>query len=200
MKDGNSKFINLYEAKAYNNAKGVNDLLISLDADIKLSVRCYFTKFCGSIDMDDICQEVRIHLWSNVFNKNKEYLNNKDAVEAYKYIVTSIKNWSMRTIGRLKHDNVPTSYKDKDSDVSVPLFVTLSLFNINYVNFKATEDIEILINKLYNNCSDIKNGKRTLDYLLRSGTEEVKPYAGFSSRTFYKAFNSLKVRVRELYE
>ena len=191
----------------YEQGGDTNTLLESLDDTINKIVRSGFKRFCGSVDADDIAQEVRIHLWEDIFEHPEiDYLKDMDAVAAYKYLTTAIKTWAWRTIERSKIENVPSSYKDED--VNIPLFITLSIFNIEYINFPSQARIEDYIESLRYNCSDIINGETVLNYIAPKNDEESEysvsetssktPYAGLSSRTFYKAMKLLKIRAKEL--
>jgi hypothetical protein len=202
MKNSILEFCDVYEQGGDTNA-----LLESLDDTINKIVRSGFKRFCGSVDADDIAQEVRIHLWEDIFEHPEiDYLKDMDAVAAYKYLTTTIKTWAWRVIERSKIENVPLSYKDED--INIPLFVTLSIFNIEYINFPSQSSIEDYIERLRDNCSDIVNGELVLNYIAPKndnspeyGVSEAKsktPYAGLSSRTFYKAMKLLKKRAKEL--
>lgn len=173
-------------------------MLLSLEKTVDKIVKSCFNKFCNSVDSNDISQEVLIHLWEDILNHpNKDYLTNMESSEAYLYLTTTIKTWAGRVITRSIRDNVP--YTDKHN--KIPLFTTLSVFNIEYTYFPTEADIEIYLNFLRENCSDLLNGKRVLDYLAPKNNKmakEAKAYAGFSSRTFYKAVKLLKKRAHEL--
>lgn len=192
MKNSSLKFQKAYEQKA-----SINVLLESLDCTINTIVNSCFNKFCGAIDADDIAQEVRLHLWENVFQK--EYLKGMDSDEAYKYLTTTIKTWAGRVIGRSINENAPCV----DEKRTISLFITLSLFNIEYNNFPLDTNIETYIDRLRNNCSDLLNGEAVLNYLApKEDRKERDPepleFAGFSSRTFYKAVELLKKRAKEI--
>lgn len=202
MKNSILRFCDVYEQGG-----GTNAVLESLDDTINKIVQSCFKRFCGSVDADDIAQEVRIHLWEDIFDHpEKDYLGGMDAIEAYKYLTTAIKTWAWRMIDRSRIENVPLSYKE--DGVNIPLFVTLSIFNIEYTNFPSQTGIEDYIARLRDNCSDIINGETVLNYIAPKDSESPEysvseagsknPYAGLSSRTFYKAMKLLKERAKEL--
>jgi len=196
MKNSILKFCDVYERGADTNA-----LLESLDDTINKIVRSCFKRFCGSVDADDIAQEVRIHLWEDIFeHPEKNYLENMGAVEAYKYLTTTIKSWVWRAIERSKNENVPTAYEE--DGISVSLFVTLSMFDIEYTNFNSHESIRDYIQLLRDNCSDIPRGQIVLEYLApKEDIDDSAPsfkYAGLSSSTFYKTIKLLKERAKRL--
>lgn len=196
MKNSILEFCEVYEHKG-----DVNALLKSLDDTINKIVCSCFRRFCGSIDEDDIAQEVRIHLWEDIFDHpEKDYLKNMDAIEAYKYLTTIIKTWAWRIINRSKKENVPNVYEE--DGISVPLFVTLSLFNLEYTNFPSHKNMDDYIQLLRDNCSDLTNGELVLNYLThKEDVDENKlsqKYAGLPSSTFYKVINALKERANNL--
>lgn len=178
--------------------KNPEKMLVSLNKTVNRIVNSCFSKFCNSVDSSDISQEVLVHLWNDVLNHpDKNYLVDMDSSEAYLYLTTTIKGWVGRVITRSIRDNVP--YTNKNN--KIPLFITLSVFNIEYNQFSTEADIEMYINSLRENCNDLLNGKRVLDYLAPRNDEmaqTAEEYAGFSPRTFYKAVKALKKRAHEL--
>jgi len=181
---------NKFEKAFKNNPKDYNTIIISLDKIIKKIVNSCFTKFCGSIDAEDISQEVRFHLWSGVLQKGK--LTGKTPEEAYKYLTTVIKTWAGRVIVRSMLEVDIEVFDEEKTPVNEGAFI-FHVFSIEYAFY---------INELRNNCVDILNGERVLNYLAPRDNEEAEnalDFAGFSSRTFYKAFDLLKKRAKELH-
>jgi len=149
------------------------------------------------VDKDDIAQEVRIHIWKLL--SHTKYLDGKDGIEAYKYIVTAIRLWTLRSISRIA---AKTRKRNKIVQGTFATVLTLSIFNIEFLGNEAEIPCEVLVDRLVDQCSDIENADKVFAFLAPKEDlgkiEDEEDYAGLPINAFYKAVNEIKERARTI--
>lgn len=195
------------EVEGVVDESNINKLLQALDARVVRIIRHVYKKVSNDIDMDDIAQIVRIHIWKILTSTT--YLNGKTGTEASKYLTTTIRVWAVRTISRIKkkiqiQNKVSKRASVKGKQENYISWLTLSIFNPDILNNKASIPCDVLVNRLKDACANIPKANIVFDFLAptednpQKTEEEEIEYAGMPINAFYNIVNLIKEKAKEI--